>query len=657
MRLDPPHPRTESEAPTLSFPRDYLYLARKHWRLAACMSFLCLGAAAAVVLFAPKRYESTAKILVEQPSSGPALGGQAGSVLADLVGSPSASTLETQAEIVRSRPQLERVMNTLAIREPIERFERRISVQHPKLTDLLLVSATTNSANGAAAIANELTAAYQDFVQRRYKSVTSSSANDVRKRLQETEAKLQAVNHQVIAWLKARRFADPENEFAAVLRQRLALDAENRELRWARAGLVEKEASLKRELDRHGRFTEAVRKMGRTAEIDALRTTLANLHISRANAAVEFREDQPEVRSFDDQIAAAEQRLRRALASSLDGEMVLLAKEDRANPVWEELATGYVQNQFEIRKLDARQTALNAVLPKLKLATLRFPGSVQSMKDITRRQAALSSVWGMLMNKYEELKVREYVTAMRTTVIEPAMPPIRPTAPRPVLYMAVGLLLAIVFSSAAVGFAEAQERRICGGWDSERWLGVRTLSRFPAAVRFADREAITNGRIRPAADALLGNLTLIGAGTGWRVLSVIPAEESANSQAIAASLASAACASGLRVVLVDTRPDRHGIGVFFTHPEDGPNPEIVAVSPKDAWLAKAEAWREESDLVIVNCAPLTASPAACMAARMSDRVLAVVSSGQTAATVCSGCLSILDQGDAAVVGIALIDAA
>jgi succinoglycan biosynthesis transport protein ExoP len=645
-----------ADVPQIRFPQDYLYLARKHRMLIGFVLTVSIVSATALIIFVPRSYESTARILIEQPDTGASFSTGAGAMLADLTGASQAGSLETQAEIITSRPQLEKVMNKLNINERVEDFSKRVIAKHPKLTELLEVSATAGTAKEAADIANELASNYRDLTAERHTRDTSGTASDVRRRLEETETKLQQLNKEIIVWLKTHHYSNPDDEFAQILKIRLELEKDQQELKWGRFNLVEQQQAIKHEIKKMAPFVETGHTIGTSPAVNTLQQELADLQIKRARMQYEYQDNQPEVQALDIQIASTKNELKNALRKSVGDDMMITEKEKSSNPIRDELVKNYTLNLFSIKSNDARQKALDVLLPKYTKITLNFPSEVQGLRDLMRRQAVTNTVWSMLMSKFEEMKVREYAAAVRPEIIEPAVAPIRATRPRPVLYMALGLFLGLILSAVAVGLTEAMDPKISTAWDTQRWLGLQTLAAFPANITNANSSEIKNGKISPAAQTLLGRLTLAGAGTEWRVLSVVPANESANAPGLAAALAIAASNNGLRVILVDTRPETKGLKTFFPN-EDTSAPQIMPVPPQEAWLASLADWRENTDLIIVDTPPLASSPQACMAVKLSERVLPVIKAGANLETCEESCLSLLDNANAELVGVVLIDSA
>ncbi|MCX7925987.1 MAG: Wzz/FepE/Etk N-terminal domain-containing protein, partial [Fimbriimonadales bacterium] len=153
--------RWEDRRETIALPWLWRALCSQ-WKWVAAGALLGVGIALAIVLFSEKRYEANAKLLIESPS-GMTLGA-ATSGIAALIGGGSPD-LNTQVEVLLSRPLLEKVQREAGNTEPFRDFEQRFRASALRNTNVVQVTATDSTPDGAQRLAELWTQAYLSYVR------------------------------------------------------------------------------------------------------------------------------------------------------------------------------------------------------------------------------------------------------------------------------------------------------------------------------------------------------------------------------------------------------------------------------------------------------------------------------------------------------------
>ncbi|GMV36714.1 MAG: hypothetical protein AMXMBFR61_12220 [Fimbriimonadales bacterium] len=598
----------------MRFPQDYIYLLRKHRRLALGVFLTVLAVTVALILFVPPRYTATSTLLLT-PTSGL---GAAGAVVSEITGLSAGPSPETQLEVIAARPNLEKVIERLDLDWRPEDLRKRVSLMHPKLTDVVKVSAEGDTAQQAADIVNALVEAYREDQARRHDAESDTAAGDVKRRLIEVEKRLEAKEAELTAWLQENRLAVPELEMqGAVTRLDQALQAEQ-STRLEATRLVSEGRVLREKIAALSPQVQGREVFRTSAVVEALRSKLNDLHARRAAALYEYKPDQPEVKVLETEIASTEASLREALAGAVDGDLLRAEREEQANPVRQKALEMLVADEAAAASLGAKLRSLGEQVGRLRSEVSAIPGLSHRLAELSREREALTKVWGALTARYEELKVQQYAGAMRPQVIEAATPPIRKSRPRPVLWSAVGLLMACVLSLTACVVTEGMDRRVKTARDARDLLQLPCLGLYEVPLSV------------DAADGLWSRLVLCGAGASWRHLLLL-----GDVHSLGSALASAAIRAGVQPLLVS---DATAV----------PGEVPVCRLGEPAMDARVHEWLARGGLVIAE-QPLWGSG---RSARVADRVLLVVEQGASADRVEEELLAALPRD--AVLGIALV---
>lgn len=591
----------------MRFPQDYLYVLSKRRGLAWSIFLTVIAVTIGLILFLPKRYEATATLLLDSQAG---FGG--GGMLSDLVGGPSGPSPETELEAVTARPNLEKVIAKMQLDTRPEDLEKQVRVMHPKQTNLLKLTGDGETPRQAADIVNNLIAVYTKSLQERNEGEAEDTAGDVKRRIKEVEADLGKKEREITAWLQAHNVGAPEEEVKALVETLGMVQQDYEKAKAARAGVRAQAAKAKELLDRVAPTVRQSESLGASLVIETMQGKLYDLYAQRSAAAYEYKEDQPEVKALDSQIAEMKRNLAAEMSKTVGG-LVVKDRTDAMNPVLATAVQRYADNQVEIRAADAQVDALGDSLSRYRAQIDALPAKSQELGKLRREQEALAAVWGGLVQKYEQLKVQSYATSVHTQVIEPATPPIRMARPRPFLYSVVGLLLAVVLSITACLAVENVDRRLMTTRDVEM-LGVESFGRYPASLPACD------------ADRLWARLVLSGAGSDWHVLAIVP---TAAETGTARALAEAAERQGQRTAVMRSEE--------FTE------------------AAAYGRFSEGSALVVLELPPLTESPSACNAVRLADRALLDISQGADRDVVAEGPLSALQGARVPLIGAAIFE--
>lgn len=588
----------------MRFPKDYLMVLSKRRGLAAGVFCTVIGVTLALILFLPKRYEAESTILLDSQANVSA----AGAVLSDLVGGSSGPSPETEARVVTARPNVQEVIEKLKLDTRPEDLEKDVRATHPKQTDLIMVSGDGDSPQQAADIVNALVAAYIQNLHQRNEREANDTASDVMRRLREVEQKLNRKDKDLAMWLQSHGYAVPEDELKAKIEALGTLQAALAEAEMARTGFSAEAKAIQGGLEGIAPTIRQSETWTSSPVVDELETKLHGLYAKRADTLTEFKSDQPEVKQLDSQIEEVQRLLTQTMAKSIGG-LFPTQTQDTSNPVRIDAIQRLAQCQAAEMSAKARAQESQKAMGTIRRELARVPTDSAELGKLRREQLALTTVWGGLMSKYEQLRVQSYAAAIHPVVIEPAYAPLRMARPRPFLYSVVGLLLAIVLAITACLAMENIDRRVSTPHDLEV-LGIPSLGNYARDLPPMD------------ADRLWGRLTLNGAASDWHVLAVVPME---NQGVTAQALADAARRQGKSVELVTA---------------DNSVPA---------------AWRNGSDLVILDLPPMNQSPAGCTAIRQAERVLLDVQSGASAEKMRSGPLGAMAGISVPVVGAAIFE--
>ncbi|MDM7460648.1 MAG: Wzz/FepE/Etk N-terminal domain-containing protein [bacterium] len=497
--------RWEDRRDTIALP--WLWRAlRSQWQWIAAGVALGAMLAVAIIVLSERRYEAQAKLLVESPT-GTALAGAGG--LASLIGAGSPD-LNTQVEILLARPVLEKVQQQAGINAPYRDFEKRFRATAVRNTNLIEVTASDSTPEGAQRLAQTWVETYLSYVRALYEQSPSTLVEKLSKELESQEAQLRRASDRITAFLKARGVVAPEAELGKRVEKFADLLESQRQQEARQVALERQIAALRAQLQREPKFYEAMRNLAVPPEVQQLNTKIAELEIQRSGLLQEFQPDAPEVKIVEQQIAQAQRERENLLAQAVDKQFLTLAKQESVNPLYLDLTRALLTAESELQASRATLAILQRQQAEFERLFRRTPDLMAEYADLKRQYEAALTIWTEKVRAYEQARAQQLIGKVSPVLMQPPAVPDRPVFPRPVLTMGLGTVLGLMLGMLGALMAAWRKRQLSDRWEVERLLNAPVL-------------AETRGALNPAAAQLIAwQLRALGGGESWHRALALP---------------------------------------------------------------------------------------------------------------------------------------
>ncbi|MFQ3610191.1 MAG: Wzz/FepE/Etk N-terminal domain-containing protein, partial [Fimbriimonadales bacterium] len=401
------------------------------WRWIALGTVFGIALGILLIATTPKRYEGQAKIFIDSGGN-LATGGQLSMLLG--TGSPD---VNTQVEILLSRALLERVQQKSGINEPYREFAGRFNASAVRNTNLVNVSAQSDTPESAAELTNLWVQEYLQFVREFYDQNPSTLVEKLSKELDTQEKALREQGQKIVAFLKAKQAVMPDEELKQAIQSYVALQQKIQENEAKQRGLARQFAEVRAQLGRQPQFMEQARTIGVPPEVQQLNNKIAELEIQRTILLEEFQPTAPEVKQVEAQLAQARQEREKLLQRAVDDYFAVLGKTESVNPTYQTLLLASLQLEAEQGAIDSSLGYLRAERERLESRLREAPGLLAEFNDLQRQYQASLTIWTEKTRAYEQARAQQLVGRVSPIALERAPLPDRPIAPRPVLYTTV----------------------------------------------------------------------------------------------------------------------------------------------------------------------------------------------------------------------------
>ena len=394
-----------------------------------------------------------------------------------------------------------------------------------------------------------------------------------------------------------------------------------------------------------------------------------------------------------------------SLTSAEERRSVLLERRTLEDPEVQALNSRIAQMQAQVESLVStylqgltnQVSALDAVLVSSDAKLRSIPTKEIQLAELERNAKSTEAIYSMLQSRFQEAQIAAAASDQSVRLVDPAVVPVKPVAPKPLVNLAVALLAGLALGTTAAFVRELGDRSLHTRRDLLATVGVPVIGMIPRA---APRKPLfeiprrNNARaqgiaLTEAFSWLATNLTLLPKESPSQVLVITSALPGDGKTTVATNLALTLARSGRRVLLIDADM-RGGRIASALQLRRGPGlaellagtigPELavtrielaaglelhVVVSGTPAGppaqllasyqLTELIEWaRPRYDLTIIDTAPVSAAADAALIGTRSDALIVVVRAGVTERGAVEFAMEQLAMANAPITGTVLND--
>ena len=344
--------------------------------------------------------------------------------------------------------------NSRSYQNALATFSDRLSIRPVKRSRLVKVGLESADPELAARIVNSLASNYISLSLEARWNATQKATEWLTGELKELKINLERSEEGLHRHARARGLLFLETEVGDgenIVNERLR--ALQDELIQAEADFYQKEALYR--VVETGR-SDALPSVIDNALIKDLTVTLANLKRERAQLLATFHPEYPKVREIQGQIGEIE----RILNEERDRELQRIEYEYRA-------AVG------------RHEALLRAFMRQRELASDMVEKSVQY--NILKREVETNrELYEGLLQRVKEAGVSAGVTASNIRIVDPAMPPKKPSSPKVLLNLALSLVLGAAIGVGLAFLQEYIDNTLKNPEDVNRYLQLPALASIPS---------------------------------------------------------------------------------------------------------------------------------------------------------------------------------
>lgn len=569
-------PSQQDNEDTINF-QQYWLIVKRRWLLIAIIIASVFGVTGLVTFSKKPIYEAEGKLLFNKQSGISSLTGVS-EQLGQLSGVTNLSNpLETEAEIIRSNPIIQKTIAELQIKdklgEPleIEEFLRKLKIKTVRGTDILQLSYRSNSPEEATTVINRLMSTYLQNNIRANRSEATAAREFLSKQLPLVEVKVtQAEAAQ--RWFKEKYEVVSLEEEAIQGVQRLnELSSQMTQLRAQLVDARTRSGALQNQLALN---TGQAMALSTLSQSKAVQQVLSEYQKVQDDLAVErsrFTDDHPVITSLLNKEQALKEQLEGRVTQTLGSSQPIPEQDLQMGELKQTLTASLVQVEVERLGLENQVGVLMKAFGLYQARLRVLPKLEQQQLQLQRRLQIARTTYEEMLKRLQEVQVLENQNVGNARIVSEALLPKKPVSPRILLNLALGGFLGFFLAIGAALLLEAGDKSVKTAEEAQQLLDyplLGTIPLFDQKARLARGESTTElpvldnpySSVNAAFEMLQINLGFTFSDKELKVIVVSSCVMNEGKSFVAANLAVATAQMGRRVLLIDAdmrRPRQH----------------------------------------------------------------------------------------------------
>lgn len=590
------------------------------------------------------------------------------------------SALTTQAEVIRSVPVAERVIDELNLKDEAgERltapaFLGNLTVKPVGGTDVLRISYQADDPETAANVVNKLAQAYIQQTISDSRKEAAQARQFIVEQLPKTEASVRAAESAL------RDFKERNGVIALEQEATAAVDVISRlqdQLSTTQAELADAGARVALLQSQLGMGPEEAIAMSTLSQAPGVQQALVELQTTQNLLSVErtrYQPQHPAIANLERKVDALNATLAERITQVLGSTQGVSMGDLQLGDVERGLIADLVRADAQRSGLANRLSTLVQTQTSYQARAGALPRLEQTQRELERQLAAAQATYETLLTRLQEIQVAENQNVGNARLISPALVPTGSAGTGKSTFLALGGLAGLLLGTAAAFALDLADRSIKTVKEARELFGYTLLGMIPSFSRCGKTRTYYGGDVErpvprivardcpqsPVGEAyqmLQANLKFLSSDKEVKTIVVTSSAPREGKSEVSANLATAIAQIGARVLLVDAdmrHPAQHhawelnnatGLSNVLVEQVDfksavqqvmpnmdvltagviPPNPIALLDSKRMASLIQA--FSNEYDYVVFDTPPLAGTADAAVLGKMADGLLLVVRPG------------------------------
>ena len=500
------------------------------------------------------------------------------------------SPITTEAEVIRSRPIIEKTIADLELKDPegqdltVENFLLSLIVREVNSTDILRISYQDSDPKRAAKIVNTLVDNYIENNTQVNRQEAVLARKFLQQQLPTTEATLEQLEESILKIQEDNQITSLEEESASIaislqqIRQNIA------DSRSQLANSTSQSEFISNQLGMTSQQALVATAVNQSSNVQQSLQQLQQLESELAEKQSRLTDVNPEIIELKEQILLQKELLKKQVGNVAGSQGNNLVNSPQLGTIQQELALelvrleanniGLIKQLEYLTQIEQAQQQRARILPQLRF----------QLRQLERKLEVSQDTYKLLLNKLKTIEITENQNIGNVRVLSNATVPQKPVDSRSASYMAAAFL-GLISAVGVVYLLEMMDRSLKTVEEAKELFGYTSLGIIPeidraklpqvpihnedATVPIAIVNHYPNSAISEFYRILHSNLKFLCSDKKINTVVITSSTSGEGKSSIAANLASAMAQVGKKVLLIDANlhsPIQHRIWDSYSEP-------------------------------------------------------------------------------------------
>ncbi|NJR39814.1 MAG: polysaccharide biosynthesis tyrosine autokinase [Leptolyngbyaceae cyanobacterium CSU_1_4] len=561
----------------------YWLILRRRWLPAAGVLGGVLAIATAYALVQRPVYQAEGKLLIKSSSASELTG--LGETLGQLKALGGQNTpLDTQAEIIRSAPIVQGVVESLGLKDadgqPLaaDILAENLKVKGVTGTDVLQISYESEQPREASKVVNQVIELFLKNNVQFNRAEAISARKFIEEQLPKTEEAVRQADSAVRRFKEENKLISLEAEAGQAVKLIGDLEGQITQTQALLADANERSQQLRSQL---GLDSRQVVMFASLSQAPAVQEVFVQLQQAQSQLAIQqtrYRAGHPTVTALQRQVMALNSLLTERVAQVSGNSEAVSPGNLQVGELQQGLIAEYVTSESERLGLAQRVLLLSSAQAQYRQRASKLPQLEQTQRELARKLEAAQTTYGTLLARQQAIQLAENQTIGNARILSSAIVPTQPVGASKMMIVAAGGVVGLLLAAATAFTLDLLDRSVKTVKEARELFGYTLLSIIPAFGRDGKISTYAGGLDQPvprvivkdapcsamgdAYHMLQANLKFLSSDDELKTIVVTSSVSKEGRSEVAANLAAAIAQVGRRVLLVDAdmrHPAQHHI--------------------------------------------------------------------------------------------------
>ena len=362
----------------------------------------------------------------------------------------------------------------LSIEQAISTVQSWVTVSPVQNTNIVQISVQNANPTLAASVANDLATVYNNQLRDLAKQQYALQAQFIESQIPSVETSLNNYETQIRNFEEQNGVYELNSEASFLFQALTSYDQQINTLETSLAATTASVQGIQKLLSSMNMTIVSATTVSVNPLVSQLESTLINLKVQLASVEGLYPPTDQRVVSIKDQITETEVELKKQVANVVSGYTV------SANPLYQQLYNQLIVAEYQTEVTNATIQALKKIRDGYESKLQTLPAVQQNLTNLNRQLSVQENLYTLLLQNLEETKISEAGVTGNIAIIDTAYVPTSPVKPSKKLDLAIGIVLGIFLGLIIIFIVEYADRTLKEENEIERITdGIPIVGRIP----------------------------------------------------------------------------------------------------------------------------------------------------------------------------------